>query len=625
MNENIGNLIKDGSCAPAASGDPMVAEKTGSPAYYALLDGSPALDAANARFCPEADQIGTPRPQGGGCDIGAFESTTAIPAPTAVPAICPLPDQIIAANSDAAVGNCPAGNGADTVYLIRDLTLSAKLPPITSEITLEGNGYTISAKNQFQIFDVDGGKLTIKDVTLSQGSGSRGGAIRLHNGAQVTAANVDFRDNDAGWGGAISTESATDKLVVENSSFSRNNAGNEGGAIATDGGVVDVNGSVFRDNRAVDEGGAVAILRGQVAIANSTLSSNEAKKGGGIYAKGGETTLTHLTLMDNAASRIIGAGIYREAGTLHLRNSIIAGSGSGDDCSGGLDQNRGNFSQDGTCSTWAGGDPLLADLAGSPAHYPLLDASPAHGAGDPASCLATDQLGKARTHCDIGAIETERSSNVAAAQTAALPADCTFADQIIAANTDAPSGGCPAGDGADTIVIRRNVTLGEALPAFTDDVTINGNGHTISGDNRFRIFDIESGKVTIKHATLINGSNPSENPDGYGGAITMRNKAGLTIVNVTFRNNKARYGGAVAAIGSSNLKVFDSSFFDNQAELKGGAIWKAGSCASSDNSDFRRNTAGSPTRTAVGTDTTVHIDGNARSCLGHEFNYFSDT
>ena len=625
LNENIGNLIKDGSCAPAASGDPMVAEKTGSPAYYPLLDGSPALDAADPRFCPETDQIGTARPQGGGCDIGAIESTTAIPMPTELPAICPLPDQIIAANTDTAVGNCPAGNGADIIYMIRDFTLSEKLPPITSEITIEGNGYTISANKKFQILDVDSGILTIKDVILAKGSGSRGGAIRLHNGAQVTVSNVEFSANEAVWGGAISTESSNERLVVENSSFVGNRAENKGGAIVADGGIVSISGSSFTNNAATQFGGAIEALRGQVAIANSTLSGNKAQKGGGIYVSGAETTLTHLTLMNNVASRIIGAGIYVETGQLYLRNSIIAGSGNGDDCSGRIDQNRGNFSQDGSCSAQAGGDPMLAEMVGSPAHHPLLDASPAHGAADPTFCLATDQLGNQRINCDIGAIESERSSNVAAAQTAALPANCSFADQIIAANTDAPAGACPAGEGADTIVITRHITLSEALPAITGDVTINGNGHTISGDHRFRILDIESGKVTIKHMTLVNGRNPGENPDGYGGAITLRNSAGLTVVNVTFRNNKARFGGAVAAIGSSSLKVFESSFFDNEAEIRGGAIWNNASCARTDNSTFSRNTAGSPTRTAVGTDTTVHKDGNAGSCLGYESNYFSDT
>src|SRR5260370_208895 len=40
----------------------------------ALLPGSPAMDAANPAYCPPADQRGVPRPQGGGCDIGAVEA-----------------------------------------------------------------------------------------------------------------------------------------------------------------------------------------------------------------------------------------------------------------------------------------------------------------------------------------------------------------------------------------------------------------------------------------------------------------------------------------------------------------------------------------------------------------------
>ena len=201
LNENVGNLIADGSCGSMKGGDVMFSGKSGSRPYYELSDGSPALDAADVRFCPGTDQLGTPRPQGGCCDIGAFESTTAIPAPTAVPAVCPLPDQIIAANTDTAVGNCPAGNGADTIYMIRDFTLSEKLPPITSEINLEGNGYTISGDNEFGIFDVDGGALTISNVTLMEGNASAGGAILLRNGGTATVESVTFRLNTAFFGG----------------------------------------------------------------------------------------------------------------------------------------------------------------------------------------------------------------------------------------------------------------------------------------------------------------------------------------------------------------------------------------------------------------------------------------
>lgn len=76
---NVSNLIADGSCFATLSGDPMLSElvepEDGSPAYYPLLEGSPAIDAAHDDYCPDTDIIGTPRPQGAACDIGAFEYT----------------------------------------------------------------------------------------------------------------------------------------------------------------------------------------------------------------------------------------------------------------------------------------------------------------------------------------------------------------------------------------------------------------------------------------------------------------------------------------------------------------------------------------------------------------------
>ena len=80
LQENRGNLISDNSCgAPALTGDPLLAGVTGLPAYYPLQVDSPARDVAVAAFCPATDQIGTPRPQGAGCDIGAIEFGVASP------------------------------------------------------------------------------------------------------------------------------------------------------------------------------------------------------------------------------------------------------------------------------------------------------------------------------------------------------------------------------------------------------------------------------------------------------------------------------------------------------------------------------------------------------------------
>ncbi len=587
LNVNIANIIEREACSPPLKADPRLGVLTGSPAYYAPLDGSPALDAADPRFCPDFDQIGRPRPQGAGCDIGAIESTTASPAPPVIPAVCPLPDQIIAANSDAPVGNCPAGNGADTIYLIRDITLDAALPPITSEILIEGNGHAINGAERFRIFDVDGGKLRLRDLELREGSATQGGALRLLNGARVHASTVAFVENSAISGGAIATESLDVQLDIDDSRFAGNRASGPGGAILVDGGSVTISRSAFLGNKTgeLQFGGALLARRGSVDISNSTFSGNRAAKGGAIYSNGAAVTLTHLTLMNNRAGQILGAGIYHQAGALRLRNSIVAGSGRGDDCYGPMDEKRGNFSQDGSCASEAGGEPLLGDLVEAPAHYPLLDASPAHGRGDSRYCLEADQLGNPRPHCDIGAIESARDASIAAAPPiAALPENCALADQIIAANTDAPAGSCPAGDGADTIVLRQSVTLSEPLPAITSDLIINGGGHTISGSERVRIFEIIDGAVTIKHVALEAGRAPAgEN----GGAILQRGGE-LTIAKATFRGNRAWRGGAVAQFGNQ-LKVYDNRFLDNAAEDIGGGIFFGAGCHSVGDNEFKGN------------------------------------
>ncbi len=49
----------------------------GSTATYALLPGSPAIDAGASNGAPSSDQRGFPRPAGSGFDIGAYEFRSA--------------------------------------------------------------------------------------------------------------------------------------------------------------------------------------------------------------------------------------------------------------------------------------------------------------------------------------------------------------------------------------------------------------------------------------------------------------------------------------------------------------------------------------------------------------------
>jgi hypothetical protein len=77
---NLNNFIEDGSCNATFSGDPKLNPMSydDSTVLYALLPGSPAIDAGDDSVCPKTDQRGITRPQGSHCDIGALEATPAI-------------------------------------------------------------------------------------------------------------------------------------------------------------------------------------------------------------------------------------------------------------------------------------------------------------------------------------------------------------------------------------------------------------------------------------------------------------------------------------------------------------------------------------------------------------------
>lgn len=77
LTDGGGNLIdtaNGGACTgitPLVDADPMLGGFNGS--YYPLLTGSPAIDSASDCAGLTNDQIGTTRPQGSACDIGAIE------------------------------------------------------------------------------------------------------------------------------------------------------------------------------------------------------------------------------------------------------------------------------------------------------------------------------------------------------------------------------------------------------------------------------------------------------------------------------------------------------------------------------------------------------------------------
>ncbi len=592
LDQNRGNLSDDGSCGIRASDDPLLGGLAGPLPHHPLQDGSPAIDAADPEFCLEFDQVGTARPQGAGCDIGAIEATDAIPPKATVvpPLACSLAFQIIAANTDAPAGGCPAGNGADTINFTRDIRLFSALPAITSDITIEGNGYSISGNRRFRIFDVAGGRLVINNLTMTEGRASEdGGAIKVQNGGAAIISDSRFLKNWAEHGGAIATKYPSIGATISNSSFIGNIASWEGGAIVKRGGKLNVSNSSFVNNGAGISGGAIETSSaGTVDVSNSAFISNRAPRGGGIQASGAITTLTHVTMLGNST----GIWIYDDNRTLNLRNSIVAGSARGPDCHGKLTQNINNLIADGSCAPKLTGDPLLEEAQGSPAFLALQDGSPALDAAHASFCLPADQLGTARPQgggCDIGAVE---SITAMPAIPKAIPSNCDRLYQHLVRQTDPEAGACARDSAKDTITLSKDISLKARLPEIVDSLTIEGNGHSISGGGRFPIFVVNGGSLNINHATLRDGYNAGTS----GGAISLLDGAAV-VRNSQLINNQAARGGAIGLRGAvSQLSVMGSSFSENAAtqagSANGGAIHSADGTIEISGSSFVANRAG---------------------------------
>ncbi len=339
---------------------------------------------------------------------------------------CALADAITAANTDAATGLCPAGSGADEIWLTDDVTLSAVnndtdgpngLPSIISEIGIEGGGFEIARSRDpetadFRLFHVaGGGALTLHAVSVANGylnpvlQGPCGGGV-FNSSGTLFLTECTVSGNTANSGGGICQDGGT--LEITRSTLSGNSAFDSGGAIHQDHGAVTVTDSTLWGNLALT-GAGLSNFYGEAVISNSTFSGNSARHGGGIRNYVGVVTLSNCTFFGNSAD-LVGGAVLTFLANVTLTNTIVASSPSGGNCDGGVINAGNNLADDTTCGTIPGTltglEGVLLDNGGPTRTHALLAGSNARDAGSAADCPVTDQRGAPRVSlCDIGAFE----------------------------------------------------------------------------------------------------------------------------------------------------------------------------------------------------------------------------
>jgi CSLREA domain-containing protein len=458
--------LTNGANGNIIGSDPNLGTLTGSPAYYMLNTGSPAINAGTNTGCPSTDQRGVTRPQNGVCDIGAYESNAQ-----------PGPALVVNTNEDSTDGFCDGYLAGVTDCTLREaityanslggtviitfaanytITLGSQLPAVTGTIIINGNGIanTIIQANAvpntatYRVFQVNAsGNFTLNNLTVRHGR---------CNGACAVSSQV---------GGGIYNVGT---LTINNSLVSTNTApSDQGGGLMNDGGTVTITGSTFSDNSSYNAGGAIGNSNTTMTISNSTITNNSAtgNTAGGLY-NSGTLNIYNSTISGNTSSSVIldGDNIYQANGALNLYNTIIANSATHGDCFiGGGTVNATNSLiestgiqacglTNGSNGNIIGSDPKLGTLTGTPAYLPLKLDSPAINAGNDTICGAapinnSSQNGAIRpvgAHCDIGAFEyVPTFSDVPISHPYWLDIEILYANGLTAGCSVTPLNFCP--------------------------------------------------------------------------------------------------------------------------------------------------------------------------------------
>ena len=466
---------------------------------------------------------------------------------------------------------------------------------INKDITIDGKGHTIDAKNLGRIFSIgEGFTVTLTNATLINGKADKGGAI--YNDGSLTLSDVKLSDNAAdSYGGAVFNNG---HLVVGNSVFDSNDIVNRGSASVDYGGAaiynwydgtLTVSGSNFTNNiKNYKNGdnlvGAITTI-GNATVSGSNFVNNSGRWGGAISTAG------YLLAGDDVNTLTVSGSTFKENGGLYGAGIFVAGSDfTVSDCV--FDKNSAFGKGNMTPNNNNGAAIVVTDTG--------KDITGAITGSNFTNNKA--QYGGAIYICEgnIAISDSLFVNNSADVEGGAIDIDSAINNPVVTVENSKFVNNTPQAIhnskelhlGIETFTDLQNaidlvdgiLTLDSDI-AMTDDeaagfvngvainknIRIDGKGHTISAEDLGRIFSIGEGfTVTLTNATLINGKADK------GGAIY--NDGSLTLSDVKLSDNAAdSYGGAV--FNNGHLVVGNSVFDSNDIVNRGSASVDYGGAA----------------------------------------------
>ena len=492
---------------------------------------------------------------------------------------------------------------------------------INKDITIDGKGHTIDAKNLGRIFSIgEGFTVTLTNATLINGKATEGGAI--YNDGSLTLSDVKLSDNAAdSYGGAVFNNG---ELVVSDSVFDSNDIVNRGSASVDYGGAaiynwydgtLTVSGSNFTNNiKNYKNGdnlvGAITTI-GNATVSGSNFVNNSGRWGGAISTAG------YLLAGDDVNTLTVSGSTFKENGGLYGAGIFVAGSDfTVSDCvfdknsafgKGNMTPNNNNGAAIVVTDTGKDITGIITDsnFTNNKAHF--------SGAVDICEGKITIKnsifVNNSAEYC-AGAIAVDSQINKPAVEIINSKFDSNSAEYggaIYNYYNLTVVDSTFTNNSKDTIYNFRVANLDLGIKTFTDlqnaiglvrgtltldsdiamtddeaanfkdgvainkNIRIDGKGHTIDARDLGRIFSIGEGfTVTLTNVTLINGKATE------GGAIY--NDGSLTLSDVKLSDNAAdSYGGAV--FNNGELVVSDSVFDSNDIVNRGSASVDYGGAA----------------------------------------------
>ena len=210
-------------------------------------------------------------------------------------------------------------------------------------ITIDLNGHNVDrnrtkASSDGHAFEIQGDStVTLTNTSdspacIGGGYAENGGGINIHDGSSVTVNNITFYRNKASNdGGAIQTKGT---LIVNNCIFRENKSEDDGGAIYACGDSrIEIKGSTFVENVAENDGGAVdAQPDYDSEIRNCTFTQNRSKTedGGALSIDTDKVLSVYDCYFSHNECEDDGGAINLEDGTLRLYGTSIIGNKADD-------------------------------------------------------------------------------------------------------------------------------------------------------------------------------------------------------------------------------------------------------------------------------------------------------